>query len=170
MAADLHIHVVDPIELEEDVRQSFRSNYSSNRGKKWVNIESQIKYDGKWYTQNELFDKFDDIEKEKVQDRREVVLKYDEQKVQGTDNVWIGEVSWLKAGLMGDSETFIPGPVQKVQDLIQDKLPTITEEFIEQVVEALKSQNTTSYDISKPKPVVEFLKKHLGKKVYTISW
>lgn len=170
MAADLHIHVVDPVELEEDVRQSFRSNYSSSRGDDWVNIESQIKYDGKWYTQNELFEKFDDINKEKVQDRREVILKYDEKKVQATDNVWIGEVSWLKAGMLGDNETFIPGPVQKVQDLIQDKLPTITEEFIEQIVEALKSSNTTSYDISKPKPVVEFLKKHLGKKVYTISW
>lgn len=170
MAADLRIHVVDPVELEEDVRQSFRSNYSSSRGDDWVNIESQIKYDGKWYTQNELFEKFDDINKEKVQDRREVILKYDEKKVQATDNVWIGEVSWLKAGMLGDNETFIPGPVQKVQDLIQDKLPTITEEFIEQIVEALKSSNTTSYDISKPKPVVEFLKKHLGKKVYTISW
>ncbi len=170
MSADLHIHVVDPIELEKDVRQSFRSNYSSTRGDGWVNIELRIKYDGVWYSQNELLDKFDDIEKEKVQSRREIVLKYDEKKVQATDNVWIGEVSWLKAGLLGDSDTFIPGPVQQIQDLISNKLPVITEEFIESVVKALKSENTTSYHISKPKPVIAFLKKHIGKKVYTISW
>ena len=103
-------------------------------------------------------------------DEKGNVLVYDEKKVDSTPNVWIGEVSWLKAGLLNDSKTFVPSTVQAVYDAIAQNLPVITDKFIEEIIKTFNLPNKTTYKLADPKKVEKFLKKHKGKKAYTISW
>lgn len=84
-------------------------------------------------------------------------------------NVWIGEVSWLKAAVFGDSETFVPGPVQAVQDAIGEHLPRL-DPTLEIILAALDVPNQTGYRISEVEPVRQFLAKHRNKRLFTVSW
>ena len=87
-----------------------------------------------------------------------------------TPRVWVGEVSWLKAALFEDPDTFIPDPVLKVSEVVGEDFPVITDDLIERVEDALEVDNRTSYSVSKPEPVVKFLQGHKGKRCFTISW
>jgi hypothetical protein len=91
-------------------------------------------------------------------------------KCSDTPNVWVGEVSWLKANLADDADTFIPGPVQKVHDLIGEDLPVIDDALIAKVREAFNDENKTTYNVAPPAKVLEFLEQHKGEKVFTVSW
>lgn len=169
MAADLHIHVITPVGLEQDVLESFRADFSVLKKGKSVNVEEHIEYDGKWQTMQELV-KLEDLDKTKIGRRKEVVLKYDEDAINHTPSIWIGEVSWLKAGLMEDKETYVPHTVMAISELVGSSLPVITEEFITKVLDAFKLQNTTGYTLADPKEVEAFLRQYMGKKVFQISW
>ena len=102
------------------------------------------------------------------------------EKVGNTPNIWIGEVSWLKAGLMEDSDTFIPNTVGDISELVGEDLPVIDDNFIKKVVVAFEQSNNTKkedgvwsgagYSLANPKEVKTFLKTHKGKKVFQISW
>lgn len=85
-------------------------------------------------------------------------------------NVWIGEVSWLKAGLLGDSDEFIPSTVQQVYDLIGDELPELTDDLIKKILKTFNSKNNTGYELAESEEVEKFLLKHKGNKVFTVSW
>ena len=52
---------------------------------------------------------------------REVALHYDEKVVDATPSVWVGEVSWLKAAVSGDNNTYIPDIVGEIRKLIGNK-------------------------------------------------
>ena len=85
-------------------------------------------------------------------------------------NIWIGEVSWLKAALFEDSDKYVPGPVEQIVEIIGEDFPTITEELIVKVEAAFYAPNTTKYEVAREEDVVEFLRQHKGKKVVTITW
>lgn len=88
-----------------------------------------------------------------------------------TPNVNVGEVSWLKAALTGESDTFVPSAVGKVQALIDSSGDaTITDELIEQVQAAMQLTNDTGYDVSDGNKIIEFLQQHKGKQAFTVSW
>lgn len=87
-----------------------------------------------------------------------------------TPSIWIGEVSWLKAGLFEDEDAYIPTPVGDVVEIIGEELPIIDEEFIVKIDAALKLENITGYKVTEPEPVIAFLRKHIGKQVFTVSW
>ena len=101
-------------------------------------------------------------------------------KIGNTPCVWIGEVSWLKAMLFEDSETFIPDTVQKISDLIGDDFPVLDENLLNQIEGAFDLPNKTvkkdgvwssnGYSIAKKKDVIEFLKQYIGYKLFTVSW
>jgi hypothetical protein len=102
-------------------------------------------------------------------------------KVGNTPNIWIGEVSWLKAALYEDgADTFIPNTVGDIADLVGEDLPIIDDEFIAKVVAAFKQPNNTAkevgpwsgkgYSLAKAEEVKAFLELHKGKKVFQISW
>src|ERR1044071_4453309 len=99
MAADLHIHVV-PDDLEEGVIAAF---FSLTIGSKHFSGFGRGRVSPE--AQERAFSRIAD-----------------------TPNVWIGEVSWLKAALFGDSGTFVPSTVQLVQDAIGEDLPTLDDE------------------------------------------
>ena len=90
--------------------------------------------------------------------------------VSQTPNVWIGEVSWLKAAFLGDSETYVPASVVQISDLIGEDLPELTEELLTKILDALGSKNTTNYSISSRDDVESFLREHMGKRLFTVSW
>jgi len=92
------------------------------------------------------------------------------EKCYGLPNIWIGEVSWLKANLTGDGETFIPDPVGKVSEIVGEHQPIVDDEFIDSIRSAFNSDNTTMYNCADKEDVVEFLNAHRGKRAFTISW
>lgn len=87
-----------------------------------------------------------------------------------TPGVWIGEVSWLKAALFEDAENYIPSPVQIINDLIGEDLPVLDEDLLGKILAALEQPNSTQYCIAEPKQVELFLRQHMGKRLFTISW
>lgn len=91
-------------------------------------------------------------------------------RVMEMPNVWIGEVSWLKAAVFQDSKTFVPGPVQAVQEAIGEGLPRLDPTLEKKILDALTVANATDYRISELAPVQEFLAKHRNKRLFTVSW
>ena len=93
-------------------------------------------------------------------------------KIAATPQVHVGEVSWLKAGLFEDPETFVPDTVMRISELIPSgEEPTlITTDLISEVEKALQLPNKTSYHLSPGDEILVFLRQHLGKKAFTVSW
>jgi hypothetical protein len=91
-------------------------------------------------------------------------------RIADTPNVWIGEVSWLKAALFGDSGTFVPSTVQLVQDAIGEDLPTLTDELEQKILAAFAAANETGYSLATVDEVRAFLTEHKGKRLFTVSW
>lgn len=89
-----------------------------------------------------------------------------------TPNFWIGEVSWLKAALTGDTDSYIPEPVEKVSEIVGRDFPTIDDPLIKALVGALALPNEgTGYSTcEKGEALREFLEAHKGKKVFQVSW
>lgn len=91
-------------------------------------------------------------------------------KVSKTPNVWVGEVSWLKAALFKDGKTFILDPVLKVQEAIGEDLPVLDDSLVELIMSAFESKNTTGYGIADSEDVQKFLTEYKGKRLFTVSW
>lgn len=141
MAADLAIHVFADGELTDE---DFACAFSNLLGSIYYNPVSL------------------DEETEEYKQR--------ERKVHDTECVFVGKVSFLKAALFEDEETFVPDPVAKVSELIDEDFPYITDEFISQIAEALQLENKTGYSLTDQSEVIEFLEQHKGKRCFTIAW
>lgn len=85
-------------------------------------------------------------------------------------HVWVGAVSWLKAALTEDADTYIPSAVQAVYDLVGEDHPVIDNTFIDSIHKAMLSKNDTGYSISSGDSIVDWLKRHDGERVFTVSW
>ena len=146
MAADLSIHVrTEP--LTDDVMRAFFANTlgSSWGPKDLSSILSGPNNHDSW------------MEAVKV--------------VSDSPQVWIGEVSWLKAALAGDDETFVPNPVAQISELIgDDGSAELTDDMIEAIIKAIDVPNQTGYSVATPEQVRPFLEEHRGKPVFCVSW
>jgi len=148
MAADLHIHVLEG--MDEDVVKRFCSNQIGSKWEKCCSYEE-----------------------------REAHFSEDLGAIGGTPSVWIGEVSWLKAALF-DDDTYIPETVEEVTDIIGEDFPIIDDAMIEQITQAFELPNRSvkeggvydgkGYAIADVAEVVDFLRSHIGKKAFTVSW
>lgn len=96
-----------------------------------------------------------------------------------TPGVWIGEVSWLKAFLLGNNNTYVPTTILKINELINDnklknkldcELLELTDELIGQIISCFDVANTTDYKLADVNDVKEFLNIHKGKQIFTVSW
>jgi hypothetical protein len=85
------------------------------------------------------------------------------------DMTWIGEVSWLKADLMEDSNTYIPQTVMLVSDAIGERIPTLTPALADQIMGAFTQPNATSYRVADPDNVRVWLDRHMGWRLFTVS-
>lgn len=142
MAADLHIHIMTDDVDEDDLRKFFSRTIGHKWGKSLPSEESIS-----WEENLELM-----------------------TKLNSTPNVWVGEVSWLKAALFEDDDTYIPDPIGKLSELIDDGVTTIDEKFITMVEKAFGHPNQTDYSIANVTEVVEFLREHIGKRIFAVSW
>lgn len=191
MSADLHIHVC---QTEEEERHALlwqkKTVWCSTIG----NAYTEYFYNDEWLHEEEflslpeedqnkfydLWNKFQDDNKGKTWREnskdffREIPLKeMDEGIVERTKNIWIGAVSWLKAGLFDDAEKYIPTTVMDISAAVHAEnfgLKVIDDELIETVSKAFDKENTTGYRLAKKEEVVKFFKKYKGKKCFQISW
>jgi hypothetical protein len=140
MSADLHIHVMEGV-TTDDLRCFNRHTLTS-------------KY-------------FD------VQDLHPCGNNYNcahDRAVVDSPQVWIGQVSFLKAMLLEDTETYVPGVVQAIVNLIREDEPVIDDALLAGVREAFARNNDTSYSVADVDEVVAYLERYRGKKVFTVSW
>lgn len=92
------------------------------------------------------------------------------KKISDVPNIWIGGVSWLKAGLSEDSETFIPNAVAEINELIGENLPVLDNDLTEKILSAMDLPNDTGYSLAKKDAVQKFLGEHKGQQLFTVSW
>ncbi|MBA7694851.1 hypothetical protein ES703_103466 [subsurface metagenome] len=142
MSADLSIHILDKGATEQDYKDLSRNTL----GSKYFGGFGCIPLpEGR---QDEVYDHFSK-----------------------SSQIWVGEVSWLKAGLTGDKKTYVPDIVHEIHGIIGEDFPVINEDLIEKVEAAYdKCVNKTSYEVEKKKKITDFLKEHKGEKACTISW
>lgn len=162
MAADLHIHVVEGI-TEDDLADFF----TNTLGSKYFNLER-----GRRVQERER-----ELEKQYRRPDGRIGDKWDEYwnqtvsgKINNTPNIWVGEVSWLKAALFEDEETFIPAPVEVIHEAIGGDLPVLDEELKAKILGAFGEKNSTGYSVSGADEIEEFLNQHMGKRLFTVSW
>ena len=142
MAADLHIHIYEGIE-EKDMADFFSNTLGSKyfAPKSAGHIKKYTDPESSWY------------------------------KVSNTPNIWIGEVSWLKATIFEDgANSFVPNTVALINEVIGEELPVLTDELIAKLCAAFDLPNTTGYKLATAEKIRPFLEEHRGKKVFTISW
>lgn len=141
MAADLHIHIKTDDITEKDLEIFF----SSNLGSKYCHFPAFKRYEKK-----------EETKAWKV--------------IEKSPNIWIGEVSWLKAGLLNAKKEFVPSTVQKISEIIGEDLPILNKQLIEKIFDAFLLNNKTQYKLASVRKVVTFLQKYIGKPVFTVSW
>lgn len=141
MAADLHIHVLTD-ECTEQTVAAFQSNTIGTRF-----FNPLTAFSGNHDREFTLYD---------------LVAK--------APDIWIGEVSWLKAAVFGDKENFIPNTVAQVHEAIGEYFPVIDDTLIEKIKQAFDAPNDTSYSITTWDKVEAWLNEHKGKQAFTISW
>jgi hypothetical protein len=143
MAADLYVHILTDDVSEDDMNIFFASSFGHERFD--MKRAAVAQGDGSWHA------------------------AYD--RISKTPQYHIGEVSWLKAALFGDSESFIPPPVQAVAAAIGDDLPILDDPLIDSLIGAMTRGNPTAYATDKELGEFRaFLEEHRGKRVFTVSW
>jgi hypothetical protein len=153
MAADL-IVLVDPHKrVTDEVMRAARCNVMGSR---YFNMEGDhcvipigqhLKVPGTNYTHDEAF-----------------WTLYHRDNIE----VWLGEVSFLKAMLFGDNETYVPGPIERLSELLDgDEIYVLTPELLEEIVAALELPNTTNYNVARPEEVRAQLTPHLGQNIFS---
>lgn len=90
-------------------------------------------------------------------------------RIAATPQVWIGEVSWLKAALFEDDDKFVPDTVGTIQERIDDGVTVIDEVLIHDVITAFSLENATQYRLADVDEVVKWLKEHIGEVAFTVS-
>lgn len=92
-------------------------------------------------------------------------------RVKASPSVWIGQVSWLKAGLY-DDDSFIPEPVEAVHDLIGENLPVLDDELRDKILSAMRipGKRAPHYRVTRADRVREWLDAHMGQRLFTVSW
>lgn len=143
MGADLHIHAYSNGEVTED---DFKDFFSNMLGSKYFNPMRSASRGGSdvWmaaYT-----------------------------KLSSVPSVRVGEVSWLKAAVTGDSDSFIPAAIEGVQDAIGEDRPVIDDALIGKIEAAMNRKNDTQYQTIGKNEVVEFLRQNIGKRAFCVSW
>jgi hypothetical protein len=153
MAADLHLHVLGPgsyydFETNETIgtfctKEDVALFHSSTLGTPFFNpgLRDADFYDGPVY-----------------------------RAVRGSPNIWIGEVSWLKAMVLDEPDTFIPSMVMAMAELIGWDFKPIDDKFIEAVKLAFDNSNETGYSLTGLDTVLEFCYAHRGKQTFQVSW
>jgi len=90
-------------------------------------------------------------------------------KVDCTPSVFVGEVSWIKAVFSADPEKDAPTPFREIVNIIGDKLPVIEIGLVVKIQQALIGNAEKGYQIGWAPEILQFLRKHKGKRCFTIT-
>lgn len=95
-------------------------------------------------------------------------------RITDSSQIWIGEVSWLKAAIFGDDK-YIPEPVEALAELIGEDLPILDDALMAKILQALmiKRNRANSYYVvvnSQTHDVTEWLAANYGMRLFTVSW
>lgn len=183
MAADLHIHVFNDGELTD---ADFECFFGNTLGSKWSTFNQEVpaEIQEKIEANKDLTDEEKSIIANAFLTKKtcsEAGTCKHWRKIADTENIWIGEVSWLKAALMEDGgDMYVPHLVLHVSETIGEDLPIITDELIAEVSKAFTLPNNTvqeggvwggeGYSLAEAHDVIEFLETHKGMRAYTVSW
>ena len=180
MSADFHIHVCKNKKEEKIAEMYVEHTVSRYDGRKVSFGYNILKVNGRWIDEKN-WDGTGDVEQMEYIVIEELTKELRDKIELETHNVRVGEVSWLKADLFNDTNTYIPNTILRINKLIPPyKLTEITDDLILEVKKAFDLPNNTikekgvwdgeGYFVSEATPVIEFLEKYKGKKAFTISW
>lgn len=160
MAADMYIHALvgagikDYIEIEANtIGSKFFGGWNDERNT--YNPETETKL---WWTKEAELTKLYDMSLEKFYE---------------TPQIWIGEVSWLKATLFeGGEEKYILSPIMKISELIGEKFPILTDELASQILAALDLPRVdlNYYKVCSKEDLAKWLEQWKGARLVTINW
>lgn len=145
MAADLHLHVFDDKFTPEHYKM-FQSNVIGS----------------KYFEPNPMGRGKRDYVNEEGKDLFTLCAE--------TNQVWIGEVSWLKAAIFENEGRYVPGPVIGVSELIDEDFPILTEKLKSEILGCFDIDNMSTYQVAHKQEVEDFLNRNMGKQLFTISW
>ena len=185
MSADLHIHVIDNLDFEEDCKTALMSTFWAS-GPDGGNGYREWLVDGKWVHEFKVPKGFwERVNNKEIETelREWIIENYNEQAMYNCPDIWVGQVSWLKAAIFDDKESFIPDAVAQISDIIGrdwEALNVIDDKLIEEVRKAFALPNKTAkdggvfggsgYELAHVDSIVEFLEQYQGKQVFTVSW
>lgn len=98
------------------------------------------------------------------------------ERVCNTPQFWVCEVSWLKAALLGDRETFVPDVAEQVTEAIGSRLPVLDDAMVGRLTVAMfgeATQNSTSYstvDAAKLGEWAAWCEQNKGRRLFHVSW
>lgn len=144
MAADLSIHALTEPCTEADLARFFKNTL----GSKWF---------APWMDGTSAYGRDDDSF----------------SVVAHTPQVWIGEVSWLKASLSDPyDDSYVPEAVEGIHDLIGENLPVLDATMRDRILALLKEPQVRArpYSVEDPEVVAEWLDQHMGERLFTVSW
>lgn len=143
MAADFELHVIT---CDQDI-VDYRLGMSTTIGSKYENIVPGVDY-------------------VKNPDRNVLDAK---TRLEKTPGVWLGNLSWIKDNLTGEAG-YVPSALGKIDELVGEEFPLIDEQLINQIEYILKNEtNDTTYHVTESDVVVDFLKQHVGKPVFSLT-
>lgn len=155
MAADLYIHVMEGC-TEEDLRIFNRNVLGSKHFDPWGRPcydpenrpEFKPAYAGEKDTdQNLAFN-----------------------RVANTPSIHVGEVSWLKAFVGGDTGSYVPDTISHIHRTIGEELPVLDVKLRDQILIGFMLPNATSYALNDLQKIRAFLDAHMGQRLFCISW
>jgi len=168
MSADLHIILIDPQLIDVELVKKYATFEVPD------NVESS---------------KFFELQ-EKHQER--ISLLYGDVHDFGSyvypfkEDVWVGQVSWLKASLSGEYDRYVPSLVAHVSQTYFDNggAVVITDEFIESLLAGYEQHHETPsiYEdssinaeehetgVTRKETLEKFLRSHLGEWSFADSW
>ena len=142
MSADLVVFATRSAEALAGWRKTQRSTYI---GDLWEDDGDYLDADG--FIAN---DARAERLKEAGFDEPELGLTWDDwnaarRTFESEPSIWIGQVSWLKAGLFEDGERYIPGPVMTVSQIVGDDGVVLTPGVAGAIMAAMNLPNRSIY-------------------------
>jgi hypothetical protein len=144
MAADLSIHALVAPCTESDLARFFKNTMGSKWFDPWSGGTSAYGLDDGSY-----------------------------RVVADTPQVWVGEVSWLKAMLSDPwDDSYVPEAVEGIHDLIGESLPVLDEVMRERILTLLRQPQVRArpYSVAEPEDIAPWLDEHMGCRLFTVSW
>lgn len=167
MSADLHIITFDPDTIPVDA------------------IRTYFNFDALAFSDDDVDGLMEAL---KEQDKVQEAIYGDEQKF--LDDVWVGQVSWGKAGLLGDVDRYVPRSVRNLFAFYENRgwVVQITEQNIPAIMAALNVKSYSIYEtgrgergerpkgfaryrgVAQARTVKKFLTRNIGRHTFIDSW